>query len=241
MEYVRDHSPAFAINDDVSWLFLDHIEPHVYMDQWYVQPFNGQAHRMALIMWLGRALDPTHVIETGTYLGSSTPYLASLASDATITIEIDPEVHQKARERFRRNHPALPISAVLGDSAQMVRQSLGTINAASSRVLAYLDAHRRDQIPTTQELQALSDWGGPWAAVIDDFHVPSDSGYGFDAYGTTVIGPDIVPNLQDLQVWVPSMPAARETGARRGTGFVINAAAADRLSEIECAGLIRVR
>ncbi len=239
--WIRDHSPRFYLNADLAPVLLDHIEPSVYMDHWSVQPFNGQARRIKSIFALAEAFAPTHVVETGTYMGSSTPYLASFASGPTYTIEIEEQYAARARKRFELNHAPLSIELVLGDSAQRIREVLARIPAHDSRVLAYLDAHWLDQIPTTEELEALDAWGGCWLAIIDDFKVEGDSGYGFDLYGDVVIGPAIVPDITAVQIWIPAELASRETGARRGTGYVVSAKAVPLIPEHALEGLRRVR
>ena len=218
---LRDVSPKFFLPSSFAPLLVDHVEPHVYMDEWSVQPFNGQVHRIAVVTALAKSLRPTIAIETGTYLGSTTPYLAGLSERGAITIEIDAFTADRAEQRFRRNHPDLRIRLLRGDSATLVHTALQRLDPEKDRVLAYLDAHWLDQIPTALELLALDDWGGVWAAVIDDFLVPDDPGYGFDSYGSTVIGPRIVPDAGHLQVWVVAAPSGSETGARQGTGVVL--------------------
>jgi hypothetical protein len=89
-----------------------------------------------------------------------------------------------------------------------------------------LDAHWLDQIPTTEEILALLQWGGAWLATIDDFKVPSDDGFGFDKYGDVIIGPAIVQISEDVFMYVPSGPSNLETGkAPHGTVYVFNVAA----------------
>lgn len=239
--WVRDHSPRFYVNSDLAQVMLDHVEPFAYMDHWSVQPFNGQARRFVSLSAIATSLQPTHVIETGTYLGSSTPYLASFATTAAHTIEIDQHVAERARRRFALNHASLGIDLILGDSATCIARLLASIPSDGTRVLAYLDAHWLDQIPTASEISALDDWGGIWAAVIDDFQVDGDEGYGFDRYADVVIGAGIVPSIPGLQIWVPAEPSQRETGARRGTGYLFSESALPFVAEHALAGLRRVR
>lgn len=168
---------------------------------------------------------PEFTIETGTHIGSSTTPLAAMTDGKTFTIEIEPKFRDIARERFSRNHPALKIESVIGDSAVEMRKILASI-PKSSKLIAYLDAHWLADIPTLSELEALIEWGGCWIAIIDDFKVEGDTGYKFDSYGTVTIGQDIVPkNNPDLEIWVPRIPASRETGAKSGTGYVFSSAA----------------
>jgi hypothetical protein len=52
--------------------------------------------------------------------------------------------------------------------------------------------------------------------------VPLDAGYGFDEYGSEVIGKTQVPVNLDLNVFVPKGPSRLESGARRGTGYILS-------------------
>lgn len=208
-------SPGMAVR------VIDHIEPADYLDLWSSQPFNGQVRRLTFILSLAQALRPTLSIETGTYVGSSTPYLSALAEQGAVTIEINDFHAERARKRFVSNHASMQITQLQGDSASRIREVLARLDTKGDRVLAYLDAHWHDSVPTAAEITALAEWGGSWVAVVDDFKVPDDSGYGFDAYGETVIGVDLVPPLDDLSVLVVAAPSTSETGARRGTGVVM--------------------
>jgi hypothetical protein len=212
--------PKFYFREQMSEFFLDHIKPHIYFDRWSIQPFNGQALRFSTISAIARSFKPTIGIETGTFLGSSTPYLASMVSDSMYTIEIEPKSAKLARERFAKNHPKSKIDLRVGDSVVEMHRILNEINPNDARVFAYLDAHWYDAIPTTSEINALIAWGGQWIAIIDDFKVPSDKEYKYDVYGDIEIGQNILPNNPDLCLYVPSTPAILETGRKKGTGYV---------------------
>ena len=209
----------------LGYILIEKIHPADYMDNWTNLPFNAQSIRMQTISTIYLGFKPEFTIETGTHIGSSTTPLAAMTEGKTFTIEIEPKYRDVARERFNRNHPALNIESVLGDSAVEMRKILTSI-PKSSKLIAYLDAHWLADIPTYSELEALIEWGGCWIAIIDDFKVEGDAGYKFDSYGAVTIGNDIVPiHNSDLEIWVPRIPASRETGARSGTGYVFSSSA----------------
>jgi len=214
--------PSFYFSSSISRLALDRIQPKYYADHWSIQPFNGQAMRWAAIHSVIKAFSPTTCIETGTFIGSSTPYLCALSSSQTFTVEIDENTARKARERFLANHPSLPITLINGDSAIEISRILARLDPKAERVLAYLDAHWLDAIPTRTELQELVNWGGSWVAIIDDFRIPDDTGYTFDEYGDVQIGISQVPAEAGLTVYVPNRSSIHETGAKRGTGYVFS-------------------
>ena len=88
--------------------------------------------------------------------------------------------------------------------------------------MAYLDAHWENFLPTTQEINDLIEWGGTFIAIVDDFQVPDFPGYSFDMYGESIVGPAIVPKSPEITLWLPNESEKNETGARRGTGYVIS-------------------
>jgi cephalosporin hydroxylase len=175
---------------------------------------------MSTISTICREFSPHVGIETGTYLGSSTPYLAAMVSEAMHTIEIDPAAGALANERFKRNHPQSKIYLRMGDSVSEIVKILENVDPKSKRVIAYLDAHWYEAVPTTKEIEALINWGGSWIAIIDDFRVDSDPLYKFDVYGSIEIGPSILPATSGISLYVTNQPAFKETGRRKGTGYV---------------------
>lgn len=213
-------TPKFFFGPLFSDFLLDHIKPYIYFDRWHIQPFNGQAQRMSTISRICRDFSPHVGIETGTYLGSSTPYLAAMVSEQMYTIEIDSSAAAQADERFRKNHPDSHIQLRLGDSVSEIVKILDSVDPRSKKVIAYLDAHWYEAVPTTKEIEALINWGGSWIAIIDDFKVDTDPLYKFDVYGSIEIGASILPSNSEISLYVTSQPAIRETGRRKGTGYV---------------------
>ena len=237
---LRYRLPNFEFGAGFSEMLLDHIAPAVYFDKWMIQPFNGQALRWNTISGISRRFEATVAIETGTYLGSSTPYISSLASGKTYSIEINEETLKKTTRRFRENHSGRDIELILGDSAVEIRKVLSKLDPRSNRVIAYLDAHWLDAIPTTDELLALVEWGGAWVAIIDDFKVPHDDGYGFDHYGNTIIGIEIVPANSGITTFVPKTDSSRESGVKRGTGYLFNEHSMSIVKPEEFSDLVRI-
>ena len=211
------------------------------MDNWSSLPFNGQVRRMRLISGLSLDLEIGTVIETGTYLGSSTPFLAGIFNCKTYSVEIDPFFAERAKKRFEKNHTNLDIELIIGDSDQKMREILLNVSKSKS-IFAYLDAHWLDAIPTEEELSALIEWGGDWLAVIDDFQIVDDSGYKFDSYGSVVIGLNLIPIDKQIEVWVPKDNSNLETGVRSGTGMVFSSKSyRERISENLISQMIRIR
>jgi predicted O-methyltransferase YrrM len=212
--------PKFVLGPNLSTFVLNYIDPYIYIDRWSSQPFNGQNSRYRQIVLISEFFKPTVAIETGTYLGTSTPALAKLVSRQAYTIEFVEGFAEKSKKRFNSKFNSLNITLLQGDSALLMKGILDKLDPDADGVLAYLDAHWQKEIPTRNELTALASWGGNWVAIIDDFKVPGDPSYGYDQYGEIAVDLTLIPNSQDIQVLVPKLTAETETGAKKGTAYV---------------------
>ncbi len=213
--------PKFYFGKELSIFILHYIDPYIYMNKWFSRPFNGQVSRHKQIQQISNIVKPDVAIETGTFLGTSTPYLSTMVSGDTYTIEFVAKYAKKARMRFENEFENLGITLLEGNSVEKIQVLLKTIPSTST-ILAYLDAHWEKELPTAQELNELLRWGNNWVAVIDDFKVPGDDSYGFDQYGELVVDQSLIP--QGVRLMVPNQSAKFESGARKGTAYVFGPA-----------------
>lgn len=207
-------SVAAALVPPVVAAWLDLRRPSVTAG---LRPFNGQERREAVIRTLLTAVTFDLIIETGTHRGTTTERLRDIVQVPIVTIEISRRYHEYSRRRLA----GLPaVTVVLGDSASQIRRlAASSGHDRAARVFAYLDAHWRSDLPVRYEiLELLSGWDS-FCAVIDDFKVPGDPGYGFDDYGPgAVLDATLFEGLPlaDVSLFYPSVPSADETGDRRG-------------------------
>jgi len=232
--------PKFVLGPNLSRFVLNYIDPYIYIDRWSSQPFNGQSARYRQIVLISEFFKPTVAIETGTYLGTSTPALANLVSRETFTIEFVRKFAEKSKKRFENKFGSLNINLLHGDSAFLMKEILGKLSPGSDSILAYLDAHWEAEIPTRNELLQLVNWGGSWVAVIDDFEVPGDASYGFDKYGDLVVDKSMIPLVENIQVLVPRSTAEKESGAKKGTAYVFGQSFSNLNLEVEFPELRRI-
>ena len=187
-------------------------------------PFNGQRSRQDLFRTLIEKFTPVAVVETGTYLGTTTEFLA--ATELPIySVESDPHNYGFAKVRLwrRRN-----VHLLRGDSRTALRMMFdGPLNwARNHSVFVYLDAHWGHDLPLAEELSIVFGVCPNAIVMVDDFQVPFDTGYGYDDYGpgqsltAELIQPIVVAH--SLQVFYPSTPSVEETGARRGCVVLAN-------------------
>jgi hypothetical protein len=90
-------------------------------------------------------------------------------------------------------------------------------------VFFYLDAHWYEDLPLADELNLIRDGWTNWVAMVDDFAVPGDQGYGFDDYGPgRRLSIEYLPGrvTETAGIFWPRGSSEAETGARRGTLIV---------------------
>ncbi len=187
-------------------------------------PFNGQARRLEAITAVFEALEPEHVIETGTYRGTTTDWFRQRGIRVD-TIEVNWRLCGYARARFRRD----PLITVHRGDSRAVLPRLARTRDATRRCFFYLDAHWNAEFPTREEIEIITTrWEQP-IIVIDDCKVPWDDGYGFDDYGAAgLVSVELLPDLPGWSVFLPSTPHTEETGARRGCALIVPAGLASR-------------
>ena len=178
------------------------------------EAMNGQVVRREIVRRIAVALPVDRVIETGTFKGHTTSFLARELGGPTWTVEADPKRAAAVQQRLGRR-PGLHLCA--GDSADVVADLVPQFERG--RTFFYLDAHWEARLPLWAELAAVFANAEDPIVLIDDFAVPGDPGYGYDDYGPgQVLDADhLAPRVPDgFGCWYPAVPAAAETGARRG-------------------------
>jgi hypothetical protein len=144
-------------------------------------PFNGQTARQALFVDIIVKTRPHAIVETGTFLGTTTE-LMSRTGLPVFTFELNPRNYGFARARFLRRRN---VKLLHGDSRMGLRRLFdGALHPLSGRtVFFYLDAHWNDDLPLAEEIDIVFSRCPSAVVMIDDFEVPSDAGYGYDDYG----------------------------------------------------------
>lgn len=197
---------------------------------WWAQYFNGQVKRTEFIASCLREIAFTNVIETGTFMGNSSIALASLSNCKVHTVEVNQKYFNSAEKRIKLHHEGLNIQQYLGSSEQVLEGILRTMSPQFDTLFLYLDAHWGKHLPLNSEISILNSWGGKFIALIDDFQILDDNGYGFDKYENFVIGKDLVPLTKSTKLFRLAAPSSLETGSKRGTGIVIHVDLFERFS-----------
>lgn len=194
-------------------------------------PFNGQRFRQRIFFDLLYALPIKTIVETGTFLGSTTSLFGATGLPV-YTCEIHPRYFANSRMRFFLNRQN--IRQYKNNSPDFLRQLAADPAIPKTDTLFYLDAHWRENLPLREEIDLISaNWKNA-VILVDDFCVP-DSHYNFDDYG-----PDKRLDLEylgsvlkthRLSAFFPSVEATLETGAKRGSVVLCCEAEAEKIIE----------
>lgn len=178
--------------------------------------FNGQRRRQEIFLSIVRALPPAAIVETGTFRGCTTEFMAGHVSCPIYTVEQHPRYFGYARARLR---PRRHVHGFWMDSLDFFAAKAERRLAPDARIFFYLDAHWESFLPLRAELEHIFARYPKAVVMIDDFKVPDDAGYRFDAYGPEqTIDLDYVraSKLPALNAYFPAAPSGDETGFKRG-------------------------
>jgi hypothetical protein len=190
------------------------FDAHPAMDVWG-GAFNGQEHRQTLFDQLLQELKIVTIVETGTFQGSTTDYMAK-ACLPVFSCELRTRYFHYSSLRLA-NNPNVHLERA--DSRRFLRELFDENRLPPGPALFYLDAHWEHDLPLWEEVDEIFSRHPLPVVMIDDFRVPTDSGFAYDDYGK---GKCLsVTNLHQAVVARPSMffpkhASAHETGAQRG-------------------------
>lgn len=189
-------------------------------------PLNGQIARRDLVQKIIQNWNPAAVIETGTFRGVTTEWLAEITSIPIYTCEKNKRFFLQSRRRLAK-WPNVHLA--LQDSRDFIRQIAGT-DVSKKKVLFYLDAHWEQDLPLREEISIIFQSFDYPCVIVDDFKVPFDAGYFFDNYGPgKMLSLEILDGLlsPDIQIAFPSTPSELDTGARRGAIILMRKESSD--------------
>ena len=176
---------------------------------------NCQSARLALARQIISGCAIKRVIETGTFVGTTTEFFAQFGIPV-ISAESNAEYAKHARARLTNWKN---VDLRIGDSVAVLEDIRREAIDRTVPTLFYLDAHWSNRLPLREEAELAIGHFASSILMIDDFAVPDDPGYGFDDYGPgRRLDMEYLLNskLHNLSIYFPSTPSFQEDGARRG-------------------------
>lgn len=193
--------------------------------------FNGQEGRRRIFLDLLAKYRFSCLVETGTYLGDTSGYMAMTTDLPVYSCERNPSLFALAKYRLK---DVPRISLIHMDSREFLLGLSARPEIVNGECFFYLDAHWGKDIPLNEEISIIASRWRRFIIMIDDFEVPGDSGYTHGSYGTLRrIGMAKLRASHDLGVYFPAMPSSAERPG--ATGCVIlarNGPFADPLKEM---------
>jgi predicted O-methyltransferase YrrM len=200
---------------------------HPEMLDYWGGPFNGQCFRQLMYLDLALACNFEAIVETGTFRGSTTRFLAQNSGGSPVySCEYGPLNFEFAKWRLRADQYVALFNL---DSRQFIRQ---LEIPAQARTFFYLDAHWGEDLPLSEELESIFQKFNNFVVMVDDFEVPGDPGYKFDDYG-----PGKRLSLRDFPLhrdgriacYFPARPSSQESGLKRGAIILASLGLKDKL------------
>jgi len=177
--------------------------------------FNGQRHRKRIFGEILSRVAFDAIVETGTWLGDTTAYMALTARVPVHSCEVNPRFHALAR---RRLVDVAGVYLELSDSRRFL-QAAAQRGLGGKGTFFYLDAHWYDDLPLKEEIEIIVGHWSRFVIMIDDFCVPDDRGYGYDTYRGRSLALELLqPAIarRELAAFFPAARSADETGLQRG-------------------------
>lgn len=183
--------------------------------------FNSQKGRKRIFNDLLNKYNFSAILETGTYLGDTSGYIAETSKLPVFTCEINPTLYALAKMRLKGFSSIYLYNL---DSRAFLRNLSNKPEIVRNECFIYLDAHWDKNLPLRGEVSIIASFWEKFIIMIDDFQVPHDEGYIYDRYGfftklnISLLRP--VLKKHNLCVFFPSMPSSEESRPRP-TGCVI--------------------
>jgi hypothetical protein len=148
------------------------------------------------------------IIETGTYLGDTSGYMATAAGIPVLTCEYNTKLYSLAKMRLNKLHLVKLYNI---DSRSFLRDLSKDTNITNRECFFYLDAHWGKDLPLKEEIQIIISCWDKFIIMIDDFKVPDDDGYKHDSYGTLeFIEMPKLRTIYNLRSFFPKIRACEE-------------------------------
>ncbi len=181
--------------------------------------FNRQRIRLRVFREINIRIPFDNYIETGTYLGLTTHFLANTARMRGASVhscEINDDYYIIAS---RTVGDMTNVHLHHGNSVDFLRSLSAKVSDAVNFV--YLDAHWYKYLPLRDELAVIGNWPNT-VVMIDDFKVPFDEGFGWDKYDedSEICMRYIEGSIGSGTVYFPNYPAQQE-GAGIARGFAV--------------------
>jgi len=143
-------------------------------------PFNGDPLLKKTFCLLVEKIKPQAIIETGTYHGGSTSFIAKEFPNIPVyTCEIKESIYKKAAKLLGIYKNT---EIYLDTSSDFLKKIIKEKELSNKRVVFFLDAHWYDDWPLEKEIEIITNEIKSAVILIDDFKIPNNMYFHFDKY-----------------------------------------------------------
>ncbi len=155
-----------------------------YKHKLHGDPFPKKAFKI-----VGKEINASSIIETGTFLGASTSLMAEMFPNKMIcTVEISKKNYQRAVKNLGKYKNV----KVFNDNSPYFLKKLFERNLVGKMPLFFLDAHWLNNWPLEDEIQIIGDKADSAVIFIDDFKVPNNLEFKFDFYEDKICSLELI-------------------------------------------------
>lgn len=144
-------------------------------------PFHNDIFLQRIFILTTNYFKPTQIVETGTFLGTTTTFIAKNFSKTPIyTCEINEKNYRKSSKKLKKYTNV----RVIKENSPNFLQKLSDKKLLGEMPIFFLDAHWENFWPLEDEIKIITKNCKKAIIFIDDFKVEDNPQFGFDKYGS---------------------------------------------------------
>jgi hypothetical protein len=152
-------------------------------------PFHKDIFMQKIFFSITHKIEPTSIVETGTFLGTSTAFMAKTSPNIPVyTCEINEINYKKSKKNLRRYSNV----RIIKDNSPRFLQNMADKKLFGDLPVFFLDAHWWNYWPLEDEIKIITDRCKSAIILIDDFKVNDATQFVFDNYGPRACSLDLI-------------------------------------------------
>lgn len=152
-------------------------------------PFHDDIFLQGAFILTANYFKPTSIVETGTFLGTTTAFIAkNFLKTPIYTCEINEKNYRKSNKNLKKYTNV----RVIKENSPDFLQKLNDKELLGEMPIFFLDAHWENYWPLGDEINIITKNCKKAIIFIDDFKVEGNPQFGFDKYGSKECSLDLI-------------------------------------------------
>jgi hypothetical protein len=192
------------------WVANNTSDPSINNKNWWDMPFGGNYRYLQTMIGILDFYKPKFIIETGTFIGTSTKFFSRYSGSVIFSIELNKVYLEMAKvnlvESLEKN-----VTLLQGNSPTVMKRLFEESINLNQKSFFYFDAHWEKHLPLEEEISLVIDNFKDFIIVIDDFKNEFDLTFSYDSYEGNPIDHKLVHSLNsDLVCFIPTYMSENE-------------------------------